>query len=199
VSFFFSVFTAFLIGAIPTGYLFGKYFHEVDIREHGSGNVGATNAFRVLGKRIGLVVFALDFAKGWVSSALTAKIFYSTMPSPEWTIWIGFGAILGHIFNPFLKFKGGKGIATGGGALCGSFPMVFLVVIGVWILLFALTRIVSVASLAAVAALIISSFILEVGWSGRASFILFTVLAVWSHRSNISRIFKGQEKKLISR
>ncbi|MGH7197341.1 MAG: glycerol-3-phosphate 1-O-acyltransferase PlsY, partial [Candidatus Omnitrophota bacterium] len=147
---------SFFVGSLPTAYLAGKYLKETDIRQHGSGNVGATNAFRVLGKRIGAVVFALDLAKGALPTwFMTRVVFPETIPV-DWAVWAGLGAILGHIYTPFLGFKGGKGIATGAGVILAVYPAVFWIVISVWVLSFFLSRIVSLSSIIALVAMLIS-------------------------------------------
>src|SRR3989344_8484133 len=117
---------AFTIGSFPTAYVVGRVVKKIDIRQHGSGNVGATNVFRVLGKKYGLLVFAIDFLKGaaavWLvylllknpSSPIASRC-PAFLTSQSLALWIGLGAILGHVFTPYLRFKGGKGIATGAG------------------------------------------------------------------------------------
>ena len=184
---------AFLSGSFPTAYLVGKYFFHTDIRTQGSGNVGATNAFRVFGKGAGLAVFAVDFCKGLLPVAAYRAL---VSPEPESTLWIGLAAILGHVFTPFLRFKGGKGIATGAGTLCAAMPKLFLFALPVWLAVFALTRIVSISSIAALAALFVLTIFFHL--SPRASLCMFLIvaLAAWTHRSNISRLLSGTEKKL---
>ena len=118
---------AFLAGSTPTAYLAGRSFKRIDIRQYGSGNVGATNAFRVLGKKIGAFVFIIDFLKGSLPVFFLPLLLPANHLDPkEAGLWIGTGAIAGHVFTPFLGFKGGKGIATGAGVLCGAFPFLFL-------------------------------------------------------------------------
>ena len=193
--FLFSFALSFLVGSIPTGYLAGKYLKQVDLREHGSGNVGATNAVRVLGKKLGILVFILDLTKGILAATLPARLFYPAAVSADLNIWIGFGAILGHIFTPFLKFKGGKGIATGAGVICGTFPYLFLSVILTWLVAFLISRIVSLSSLLALAALSLGCFFFEMAALSRFYFILISLLGVWTHRENITRLLQGEEKK----
>lgn len=188
---------AFLIGSIPTGYIAGRLFSGTDIRLHGSGNTGATNAFRVLGKKIGMLVFAVDFFKGFLPAFLVSRFFSLNYSDPkELGLWIGVGAILGHVFTPFLGFKGGKGIATGAGVLCGAFPILCLMVIGVWGIVFFFTRIVSISSLIALIALVIFSFFLGLKLSISLLFLGVCLFTIWTHRSNISRLRKGEERKV---
>ncbi|PIU40121.1 MAG: acyl-phosphate glycerol 3-phosphate acyltransferase [Candidatus Omnitrophica bacterium CG07_land_8_20_14_0_80_50_8] len=188
---------AFLSGALPTAYLAGHFFKGTDIRLHGSGNVGATNAFRVLGKRIGALVFLIDFLKSWWPVIfLPCWLPPNSLSAREAGLWIGTGAIAGHVFTPFLGFKGGKGIAAGAGVLCGAFPLLFLVVLTTWLLVFSFTRIVSISSLAALAGLVIASFLLGLKASVIAFFCLVAFFIVWTHRSNIARLIQGKEKKI---
>ncbi|HXV18899.1 MAG TPA: glycerol-3-phosphate 1-O-acyltransferase PlsY [Candidatus Omnitrophota bacterium] len=186
---------AFLVGSIPTAFLAGKYLGRIDIRKHGSGNVGATNAVRVMGKRIGLAVFALDWLKGLLPTVFFAPIFLND-PSPEARVWVGFCAILGHIFTPFLGFRGGKGIATGGGVICGGYPVIFAIAIGAWAVCFFTSRIVSISSLVALVALILCAIIFPIPIWGKLYFLTIVLLGAWTHRSNISRIKRGDENKV---
>ena len=183
----------FLCGSIPTAYIFGRYFKNVDIRQHGSGNVGATNAFRVLGKKLGAAVFVIDFLKGLLPVLVLEN--YFQMSSDD-ALWFGSAAILGHIFTPFLKFRGGKGVATGAGVVAGSYPPLILVALVAWVAVFICTRLVAVASLAAAGTLPLASFFLPI----RPQNILFLtsifLLIVWTHRSNIQRLIRKQETKL---
>jgi glycerol-3-phosphate acyltransferase PlsY len=184
---------AFFVGSIPTAYLIGKWVRGTDIREHGSGNVGATNAFRVFGKRVGLLVFAIDFGKGLLSTTLVPMALYPEA-SLEAVLWVGLGAILGHIFTPFLGFKGGKGIATGGGIVCGAVPVIFAIVISTWGISFLLTRVVSVSSLLAILALVVCSIFFDLSWHARLFFLLLLMMGLWTHRDNLKRLKRGGEK-----
>src|SRR3989338_8540646 len=146
---------AFFLGSIPTAYLAGRIFKGIDIRQHGSGNVGATNALRVMGKKIGALVFFIDFIKGFLPVFLLSKFTTGLTPDPrEAGLWLGVAAISGHVFTPFLGFKGGKGIATGAGVLLGVFPLLFFCVLFVWISVFVTTRIVSISSLTSLVCLV---------------------------------------------
>lgn len=186
----------FLVGAFPTAYLAGKLFRNTDIRQFGSGNVGATNAFRVLGKKIGAFVFAVDLAKGALPTwFMTRLVFPETIPV-DWAVWAGLGAILGHIYTPFLGFKGGKGIATGSGVILAVYPVVYAIVSSVWALAFVITRVVSISSLIALVAMVITIFVFPMGAVSRTFFFTIFALGAWTHRSNISRLRKGEEKRV---
>lgn len=185
----------FFIGSVPTAYLLGKYLWKTDIREHGSGNVGATNAYRVYGKRAGFLVLAIDFLKGFIPTFLFAHLVVKD-PQPSTVLWLGFGAILGHIFTPFLKFKGGKGVATGSGVLCAASAPLCLTAAGIFAIVFILTRTVSLGSLTAVLFLIPLSALYGLGRKTMLACAVLFIITLWTHRSNISRLVTGSEKRL---
>ena len=188
---------AFFLGSIPTAFWAGKILKGMDIREFGSGNVGATNAFRVLGKGIGSFVFIFDFLKG-----VTPIYLFSYMNPAAQSIsplLVGLAAILGHVFTPFLGFRGGKGIATGAGVLLASYPVFFLIAIAVWIAAFKLTKIVSLSSLLAVVALLISAIFGSPDNKVRLFFLGMTLFVFWTHRSNIIRLKKGEERPIVNK
>lgn len=189
------LFGAYLIGSVPWGFLAGR-LHGVDLRTAGSGNIGATNALRVLGKPTGIAVFVLDFLKG-VAAVLLAGMF----DQPEFVrIACGLLVIVGHNYPVWLGFRGGKGIAATAGVLLALFPWwVFVAGLVVWWSLFFATKIVSVASIGVAIALIAISAGSAV--LGEISPLLGTVgcilgaLAILRHRSNISRLLAGTEPK----
>lgn len=195
---------AYLMGSIPVGFLAGKLC-GVDLREAGSGNIGATNALRVLGKKWGYAVFLFDFLKGFL--AVRAGLWIGA-GSPDLAIYLGMLAgvfvVLGHNFPVWLGFRGGKGIATSGGLMLGLFPpAVFLAGLVAWIITFFTTRYVSVASLAAAISFPISSGILSaLGMCHPALVVVGTllcVLAVARHIPNIRRLAAGTEKRFESK
>lgn len=188
---------AFCLGAIPTAYWAGKVLKRVDIRQHGSGNVGATNAFRVLGKGIGCGVLIFDILKGALPVCL---LVVSGYPEADQVLllMVGFTAVLGHVFTPFLGFKGGKGVATGGGVLLATHPVLFAISMGVWCLSFLLTKIVSLSSLAAVSALALLAFFWVYDLRVRLFFLAIAGFVYWTHRANIARLLRGEEKKLVN-
>src|SRR6188474_3543661 len=147
---------SYLLGSIPFGYLAGR-LRGIDIRKVGSGNVGATNVVRVLGKRYGYPVFALDVLKGL--GAVKISMLMAPGRSPEWNspemfgILAGMCSVLGHLYPPWLKFEGGKGVATSAGALLALTPVATLIGVAIWITMFWLTRYVSLASITAAAVL----------------------------------------------
>jgi glycerol-3-phosphate acyltransferase PlsY len=192
---------AYLLGSIPTSVWLGRTIKGVDLREHGSGNAGATNAFRVLGKPIGSLVLLLDMLKGFLAVHL-ALLQHEIAPGTEaWMIFkIGLGllAVVGHIFPVFAGFRGGKGVATITGVALAIHPFAALAAMGVYLLVFLLTRISALGSLIAV--LTYPMWILWVFQSEYLTIRIFSlvvvVLVLITHRSNILRLIHGEEKSL---
>ena len=191
---------AFLAGAFPTSYLAGKLLKGLDLREHGSGNLGATNVFRVMGAWPAVLVLAVDIFKGFAAVSWLPRLAVTDNLILLQVI-LGLAAVAGHIFSPFVGFRGGKGVATAAGVFLAICPLAVLYCLAVWGAVFALFRIVSVASLAA--ALCLPLFVrLTVdpalpGFAVISSFSYGIALAViLTHRSNIGRLFRGQEKRL---
>lgn len=192
---------AYLLGSIPTAYIFGRLLKGIDIREHGSGNVGATNVFRTMGKGAGIAVFALDFAKGLIAVTVLPMFFQRMFPgsgiwSGEVFLLLGASAITGHIWTVFLRFKGGKGVATTAGVMAGLAPLIMAAGLIIWVAVFSIWRYVSFASIVAALSLPVMSVIF-----GRdIVFTLFCsilcIIGIYSHRSNIKRLLTGTEKKI---
>jgi len=178
---------AYLLGAFPTGILMGRLVKGVDVRQHGSGNVGATNVYRVVGKLPGILVLLIDTAKGWFPVAV--------MASDGTKIFFGVAAVVGHIWNPFLQFQGGKGVATALGVLLGLDARVAVGAVAVWLLVALATRYVSVASIsAAVAAPFVMAFLgLPILWIFGGIAVSLAIIA--RHRSNILRLLHGEEHR----
>ena len=153
-----AIIAAYLIGSIPTAYIFGKTLKGMDIRKYGSGNVGATNVFRTVGKVPGIIVLVLDYLKGFIAVTLIPHLvhMYTSDPVADQSIFyiaLGAAAIVGHIWTCFLGFRGGKGVATTAGVMTGLYPGIFLTGLLIWILVFSIRKYVSLASLAAAASL----------------------------------------------
>jgi len=190
---------AFLVGGIPFGLLAGK-LNGIDVRNEGSGNIGATNVFRVVGKGWGVLVFALDFLKAFLPMMLYRTLFSEASNFPlEFDLFLlvsGVLAVLGHNYSPFLGFKGGKGMATSAGFLAGLIPWSLLVCFSAWIVVLLVTRYVSLASIIAGIALPIGTWIFYPSqtWFLVAS-VFLGVLAVWRHRSNIQKLRAGTEHR----
>lgn len=192
---------SYLLGSIPSAVWAGKLFHNIDIRDYGSGNAGATNVIRVLGWKTGAPVLLFDIAKGFLA-AMLPKLFHL---APEGSallvnlqILTGFMAIIGHIFPVFAGFKGGKGVASMLGILLAIYPPVTLACLGIFLVLFIATRIVSVGSMAAGIAFPV--LLLTLFKSPSLLFKIFSVFVaaalLFTHRKNIKRLLKGEEKKL---
>ena len=192
------VIVAYLLGSIPTGYLVARA-KGVDIRTVGSGNIGATNVFRILGKPAGIFVLVFDGLKGFAGCAWLVDAVIQAFPAgPEETEYLriaGLAVILGHNYPCWLNFKGGKGIATSAGVLAALVPWALLIILSLWIIVLALTRYVSLASLAASFALPFAS------WLTGHSLLLIIVtgcmgaLAIYKHRANIKRLLNGTESR----
>ena len=182
---------AYLIGSIPNGLIFGKAIWHKDLRRFGSHNIGATNAWRVLGYKAGLLIFLLDFIKGQLGVLLGGCL----METPGALVLGGFFAVVGHMFPLFLGFKGGKGVATALGVMAALMPQVTTIIFFVWIALVTATRYVSVGSIvAAVLAPILAALFNE-----PPEFFAFALAAaamiIWRHRENIARLKAGRENR----
>ena len=189
----------YLVGSIPTGYLLGR-IHGLDIRQHGSGNIGATNVGRVMGRNWGFFAFACDFLKGFLLLYLVRCLAFPEATS--WTVSLllvicAMAAILGHNYTPWLGFKGGKGIATTAGILGALLPWVLIVALSLWIVVVLITRIVSIGSLmAAVSLPLATAWFYPQQWVYFGFAALAGILGAWRHRSNIQRLMAGTEPRL---
>ena len=191
---------AYLLGSIPTAIWAGKVFRGIDIRQHGSGNAGAANAIRVLGWKIGVPVLIIDMTKGWISAMLPVFLSLSGPDTALLTnLQIGTGiiAIIGHIFPVFAGFKGGKGVATVFGVLLAIHPLLTLSCLIVFLIVILLTRIVSVSSMSAGVAFPILLFTLfdTPSLLFKVFSIIVAVALIITHRKNIQRLLKNEEKK----
>ncbi|MBR0261079.1 MAG: glycerol-3-phosphate 1-O-acyltransferase PlsY [Selenomonadaceae bacterium] len=185
------IIAAYLIGSIPMGLIFGKLIWKKDLRQYGSRNIGATNAWRILGRKAGLLIFIFDFLKGQLGVLLGAYFF----ASPGAMVVGGLFAMLGHMFPIFIGFKGGKGVATGLGVIAALMPKVTAIVFIVWLVLTLITRYVSVASITAA----VLTPILAAIFKEPMIYFLFALVAgliiVFRHRENIQRLKAGRENK----
>ena len=187
---------AYLVGSIPTAYWYAKYFHGIDIRQHGSGNVGATNSLRVLGKKAGIIVLIFDLLKGLLPVLLARYLGFSE----EQTFAIGIVAILGHIWSVFANFKGGKGIATSLGVILAVSPAGAGLSVAVFVAVVYFTRYVSLASMLAGLTFVFYYLVFNFDqtYMSIIAFGLFLLL-VFTHRENIKRLVKGTESKISSK
>jgi glycerol-3-phosphate acyltransferase PlsY len=185
---------SYLLGAVPTSYLAARLFRGIDLREHGSRNLGATNLYRVLGWRYAVPVGLLDAAKGLVP----VLVFAPRVSSSElFALICGLVAVVGHVFSVFVGFKGGKGVATAAGVMLGLTPVALGVAVVVWAALVYLTGYVSVGSIAAAAIFPLAVYLLEPPDQPAMLWLDIAVAAaiVWFHRGNIQRLFKGTENR----
>lgn len=185
----------YFIGSTPIGLLAGK-MKGIDIRDHGSGNIGATNVLRTLGKPVGITVLVFDILKGIIPVLIAMAL----SEEPVVHVAAAIATILGHNFTFWLKFKGGKGIATTAGTMLPLVPIALLVSVALWIILFKGTRYVSIASIAAAVVIPIVEFIRAMitstwNWPVLIYCLILSILAVWKHRSNIKRLMDGTESR----
>jgi len=190
------LFLGYLFGSFPSGYLAGRITKGVDIRSLGSGSTGATNVLRHIGKRAAIAVFLIDVFKG-VLSILLAKYF---LLNDSWQVAIGLSTLIGHIWPVWLNWRGGKAVATGLGIFLGLSWQVGLATLGIFILMIALFRIVSLASISAALSLPLIMFLSFQESSISIPYLIVSLLAmtlvVWRHRENIARLIKGKEPKI---
>lgn len=183
---------SYLLGAFPTSYLVSRMFAGIDLREHGSGNLGATNLYRVLGWKYAIPVALVDIAKGIVP----VLVFAPQVSSSElFAVACGVAAILGHVFSVFVRFKGGKGVATAAGVMLGLTPLALGVAAAVWGLVLLLTGYVSLGSIAAALVLPFAVYLIERPTSPELVWVagLIALGVIVLHRRNIQRLLKGTE------
>jgi acyl phosphate:glycerol-3-phosphate acyltransferase len=185
---------SYFVGAIPTSYLLSRFLAGIDLRQHGSGNLGATNLYRVLGWKYAIPAAAVDIAKGAVPVLVFAP---QVSASQLFALACGVASILGHVFSVFVGFKGGKGVATAAGVMLGLAPLALTAVAVVWAVLVRLTGYVSVASIAAAALLPLAVYLLEDSRSPALLWIAAAIAAgvIILHRRNIQRLVKGTENR----
>ncbi len=201
---------AFLLGAVPFSYILGKRVKGIDLRQHGSGNLGSTNVFRTLGPWWGGLCLFLDMAKGAIAVLIMTWL-VGTWPEGQggpfgitpdlFRIFAGFVAGMGHTFSPFMGFKGGKGVATTGGAFAVLAPYALLVTLVAFLAVFLTTRLVSLASITAASVLPIAVFFFELQSldTSKTIIVFVTLMCIWviyKHRDNISRLRDGTESKV---
>jgi len=182
----------YLIASIPFALLIGKIFGRVDVRQHGSGNVGTTNVLRTVGIGPAILVALCDVGKGFVPVYLTIHKFNN----PLWTVLVGMAAIAGHNWPVFLRFRGGKGVATTYGVICGISFSAVLLVVSIWVLMMVLTKYVSLSSMIAVSTAPIILGLLKFPPEYLGLGIMAAVIVVYRHRPNIARLRAGTEPRI---
>ncbi|HEI5058174.1 TPA: glycerol-3-phosphate 1-O-acyltransferase PlsY [Staphylococcus aureus] len=190
---------SYLIGAFPSGFVIGKLFFKKDIRQFGSGNTGATNSFRVLGRLAGFLVTFLDIFKGFITVffPLWLPVHADGPISTFFTngLIVGLFAILGHVYPVYLKFQGGKAVATSAGVVLGVNPILLLILAIIFFIVLKIFKYVSLASIVAAICCVIGSLIIQDYILLVVSFLVSIILII-RHRSNIARIFRGEEPKI---
>ncbi|HFO1601071.1 TPA: glycerol-3-phosphate 1-O-acyltransferase PlsY [Staphylococcus aureus] len=190
---------SYLIGAFPSGFVIGKLFFKKDIRQFGSGNTGATNSFRVLGRPAGFLVTSLDIFKGFITVffPLWLPVHADGPISTFFTngLIVGLFAILGHVYPVYLKFQGGKAVATSAGVVLGVNPILLLILAIIFFIVLKIFKYVSLASIVAAICCVIGSLIIQDYILLVVSFLVSIILII-RHRSNIARIFRGEEPKI---
>jgi glycerol-3-phosphate acyltransferase PlsY len=184
---------SYLVGAIPTSYLAGRIFRGIDLRKHGSGNLGATNLYRTLGWRYAVPVGLFDIAKGAIPVVLFAP---QVSSSERVAVACGIAAVIGHVYSVFVRFRGGKGVATAAGVMLGLAPYAILALLVLWALIVFGTGYVSLGSIVAAALLPLAVWILHPAARGLLPVIgLVAAGIVWLHRANIRRLLAGTENR----
>ena len=182
---------AYLLGSIPSGLWIGRKFFQIDIRQHGSGNLGATNSFRILGKKAGTIVLLMDLLKGSISVLLLKQMDLHGI-SP---LIIALFAVIGHTYPLFANFKGGKAVATFAGVILAYQPVLFLIGLGIFILTLAISKMVSFTSIVTISiGVLLSLYFQDIVLTIIA--LLADIFIIYRHRSNIQRIFNGTEAKV---
>lgn len=183
---------AYLLGSIPSGLWIGQTFFQKDIREFGSGNLGSTNAFRVLGAKAGSIVLFCDVFKGFLATILAMTVFQQPSISP---LWIASFAVIGHTFPLFASFKGGKAVATFAGMILAYQPLLLLYGLIIFLVLLAITRMVSLTAMVTITLGVLLSLLFN-DWVLTAFALGIDIFIIYRHRSNIQRILNGTENKV---
>ena len=209
----FIVLLSYLVGSIPTSIIISKLVRGIDIREHGSGNAGGSNVFRVIGWKLGLLTILLDAVKGAIAVILISRLYYGSFPFPNQTpfddftlvqIFAGLSAVIGHIWTIFAGFKGGKGIATGLGFLITLITVDMLLALAVFFVVVGISRYISLGSISAAVSIPVIMILRQnvfgvdvVGYHTILPFTIFiSLLIVYTHRANIQRLLTGVENKI---
>jgi acyl phosphate:glycerol-3-phosphate acyltransferase len=187
------VVVSYLLGSIPSSYIAGRMVRGIDLREHGSGNLGATNTFRVLGARVAAPVMLFDMAKGLVPAALFPQL--DGEAGWAWALAYGAAAILGHVFSIYMRFQGGKGVATATGVFAALSPVATGIALVAWLLVLRFGRMVSLASIVAAATLVGALVLTEDRAEVLALGVVVAAFVVFKHRANVGRILRGEEHR----
>lgn len=195
-----SVISAYLIGSFPTSFIIAKFLKGIDIREVGSKNAGATNVVRTVGKIPGIITLIIDIIKGLLVVTVIAGFFYRFCGDFDYDFYrafLGLIAVCGHIWSCFLKFKGGKGVAVTLGVALGLAPVLLILAVIIWVIIFALTNYVSLASIIALIAFPIVACIFQYSIYLIIISTLISAISIYKHKENIKRLLMGEETKII--
>ncbi len=198
---FIAIILSYLLGSIPTSYIIGKLLKGIDLREHGSGNVGATNTFRVLGPVPGIIVLLVDILKGLIAVLFISRLMSGNSLSYEWVkVFCGIAAISGHDWTIFLKFRGGRGVATSIGVFFALVPQAIGIALGAGLVVIALSRYVSLGSISGAILFPILVYLFYLFKEEPLPYLFFSLLAsflvIIKHIPNIKRLIKGKENRL---
>lgn len=182
--------SAYLVGSIPTGLLLGKAY-GIDVRKEGSGNTGATNLYRTVGRKVGIITLIGDCLKGLLPVLLVSN---SSLPA-EFAAWVGLAAFCGHVFSVFLAFKGGKGVATALGVFLGLAPLAIAIAIALFAVVMFFWRYVSLGSISAAAVMPLAVFFLGESRTVTCVTLVIAIIVIIRHRENIGRLIAGTENK----
>jgi len=182
----------YVVGSLSPSVFFGRRFKGIDVRQHGSGNAGTTNAFRVLGTRLGLAVLFADLLKGIVPVLLARYL-----STPLITVLVAFACVIGHNYSLFLRGKGGKGVATGAGAAIAMMPIPMATLIGLYLVLLFTTRIVSVASIACTVMLPVMAALFDQPLPYIVGSCVMSAVVLWAHRGNFLRLWRRREPRVV--
>ena len=186
----------YLFGSVSPSVFLGKLFKGLDVRKHGSGNAGTTNAFRVLGVRLGIAVLLADLLKGAIPVLIARLVLSGEDHGPLVTVFVALACIAGHNYSIFLRGRGGKGVATGAGAAIAMMPIPMAFVVGLFIVLLLTTRIVSVASIACTIIFPVTAVILHQPIPYIVVCCLMSLVVLWAHRGNFKRIWQREEPRV---
>jgi glycerol-3-phosphate acyltransferase PlsY len=187
------VVAGYLLGSVPASYVAGRLVRGIDLREHGSGNLGATNTFRVLGAKVAAPVMLFDVLKGFVPAWYFPL--WDSSPDWRWALAYGAAAIVGHVFSLYMRFKGGKGVATGAGVFLALAPAAVGGAFLVWLATLRMSRMVSLASILAALTMLPLLWLTSDRWEVRALGGAIAAFVVFSHRANVGRILRGEEHR----
>lgn len=195
------ILAAYLLGATPTSYLAARLGKGIDLREHGSKNLGATNVWRVLGPKYAVPVALFDILKGWAPVALFPR--WAAETAPALTVLLGAAAIVGHVFSPYVGFKGGKGVATAGGVFLGLAPLAVVIAVGVWAVVFYVSGYVSLGSITTAVLFPLWVWLTVADPLRRGAFVpasvVLALFIVFTHRANVRRLLAGTESRFRTR